>query len=90
MVCNDLKADGYGVNLIENDALDLKKLDLSAYDLAIIQSHPDLSTAWELYLSFKDRFPDFPILLYIRQNTLNTLKASIKKVFREKTVSVAG
>ena len=84
---NDLEADGYGVHLIENKALDLKILNLSAYDLAIIQSYPDLSTAWGVYLNFKERFPDFPILLYIRQNTLDTLKASVKEVFREKAAS---
>lgn len=87
---NDLEADGYGVHLIGIEALDLKKLKRSAYDLVIIQSYPDLSPAWEVYLNFKERFPDIPVLLYIHQNTLNTLKSSIKEVFREKAIAVGG
>ncbi len=80
----ELNAEGYTVEKIAINSLDRVKQSFDAYDLAIIHLHPDVAEAWRLYVDFKERYPDLPVMVYMDHQPLTSLKAAIRDIFRKK------
>ncbi len=78
-VFDELKREGYAVRLAAVKAEELKGLDPSSFELAIITLHPDIPSAWDPYMAFKRFFPDCPVFIYLDSHPLENLKSAIKK-----------
>ena len=81
-VFDELKREGYAVRLAAVKAEELKGLDPSSFELAIITLHPDIPSAWDPYTAFKRFFPDSPVLVYLDSHPLENLKSAIKKYIK--------
>jgi len=84
-ILEELEGEGYGVHAINIESLDFNQLKLSGMDLGIIYLYPDIATSWGTYLTFKKRFPNFPMLLYMHQSNVENLKSAIKDVLRQRS-----
>lgn len=84
-ILEELEGEGYGVHSIGIETLDFNQLNFSGIDIVIIYLYPDIATSWGTYLSFKKRYPDFPVLLYMHQSNVENLKSAIKDVLRQKS-----
>ena len=82
LVNEALKREGYRVNTLEAESLDLVRLDPATFDLAIVNLYPDVSNTWGIYLDFKQHFPDTPVLVYMSHHALDSLKAAINNIFK--------
>mgnify|MGYP006283851687 FL=1 len=83
-VLEELEGEGYGVYSMGIETLDFNQLKLSGIDIVIIYLYPDIATSWGTYLSFKKRYPDFPVLLYMHQSNVENLKTAVKDVLRKR------
>lgn len=81
----ELQREGYSVKIVEAESLDYKRLDVTGFDLAIINLYPDAPTTWGVYLDFKQYFPNCPVLVYMSHHALEGLKSAIKNVFRQQS-----
>ncbi|MFP4195122.1 MAG: hypothetical protein ACLFRO_09300, partial [Desulfobacterales bacterium] len=77
--------EGYEVQPVDLESLDLSNPQVPEADLAIVPLHPDVPATWGAYLDLKHRFPDFPVLVYMSHHAVDTLKAAIKNIFSQKT-----
>ncbi len=83
-VLRDLCQEGYEVEQIGLESLDLSSPEVPEAELAIVHLHPDVPATWGTYLDLKHRFPDFPVLVYMRHHAVDTLKSAIKNIFAKK------
>ena len=83
-VTRKLCQEGYEVEPIGIDSLDLSSPEVPEADLAIVSLHPDVPATWGAYLDLRHRFPGFPVLVYMRHHAVDTLKAAIQNIYAKK------
>ena len=84
-VTRKLCQEGYEVEPIGIDSLDLSSPEVPEADLAIVPMHSDVPATWGTYLDLKQLFPDFPVIVYKRHHAGDTLKSAIKNIFIKRT-----
>lgn len=87
-VCRQLRREGYEVKEVGLELPDLSSPEISGADLAIVHLHPDVPATWGAYLDLRHRFPDFPVVVYMRHHAVDTLKSAIKNIFAKKAGAV--
>ena len=81
----ELRQEGYEVEPIDLESLDLSSPEVPEADLAIVPMHSDVPATWGTYLDLKQLFPDFPVIVYKRHHAGDTLKSAIKNIFIKRT-----
>ena len=79
---NRLAKSGFVVQLMNVEALDLYKFDLSQFDMAIINLYPDVNLSLRTYLDFKRHFPKFPVLVQMRREALDRLHSVVESIYK--------
>ncbi len=82
-----LQEAGYDVTGISDPDM-VDDLDTSGIDLVIVNLYPDAMRTWDLYLAFKEKYPNLPVLTYVRNNpyVLKSLQSIISACCREKRI----
>lgn len=83
-VSRQLCQEGYEVQPIGIDSLDLSSPEVPEADLAIVSLHPDVPATWGAYLDLRHRYPGFPVLVHMHYHAVDALKASIQNVYAKK------
>ena len=82
----ELEKDGHEVSAVESREIGRIWLDSLTFDIAVINFFPDTGGTWELYREFRARLPNFPILVYLKNNmhAINSLRAAVREVLSQK------
>jgi DNA-binding NtrC family response regulator len=67
MLIRYLSEAGYGARGIGDEDYD-SSMDYSAFGLVIVNLYPDAMRTWDFYMNFKKKYPDLPVLVYLKKS----------------------
>ena len=82
-----MEKEGYCPAAISDHELDLAHFNPGEFDLAILNLYPDSMKTWDIYYDVHEKFPDFPVLVYLIKNiySLRSLKLAIKEILNNQS-----
>lgn len=88
IITHELRRECFAVKPVEIESFDSHAVAPADFDLAIIHLPADNPASRETYLGVRDRFPELPILVFIRDQAISTLKSGIRDAFSQTQHSV--
>lgn len=67
MLIRYLSEAGYGARGIGDEDYN-PSMDYSTFGLVIVNLYPDAMRTWDFYMNFKKKYPDLPVLVYLKKS----------------------